>query len=395
MLKECADFYRESGNKAYLALSLENLSRVYRRIGRMEECTQLLLDFYRLNLEMNYPRGVSRALAFPSRDAIAAGHWTEAQQWLAKARDHQQQHRDPLSLMETMFGSGKVAVYQGDLSQAQQFFQVALDARLSPDGIGVYDLETTVESGLYLGLIADAKGASDDALQLVDEAMSAAAQHDFLRAETEWGRLTRGLVLCSLKRFDAALQEFAAFVSKLADYQQLGYVNRYWRAEHLLVVPVAVFIQANRGEAVRAAELLGLIFSDPRGPRGYLEQHQAIAQLRDDLEDALGTEAYSTAWKRGATRDIEQVVGDLQRELTAASEDSIAQANQALVEPLTERELEVLRLMAEGLDSPEAAERLHLAVSTVRWHLRQVYSKLDVHSRTQAIARARELHLLP
>ena len=64
------------------------------------------------------------------------------------------------------------------------------------------------------------------------------------------------------------------------------------------------------------------------------------------------------------------------------------------VDSLSERELTILRLMAEGLNSREIADRLYLSVKTIRWYLKGVYSKLDVHSRSQAIARAKKLQLL-
>jgi LuxR family maltose regulon positive regulatory protein len=66
-----------------------------------------------------------------------------------------------------------------------------------------------------------------------------------------------------------------------------------------------------------------------------------------------------------------------------------------LIEPLSERELEVLQLIAEGLTNPEIASRLFLSVHTVKAHTRNMYGKLGVHSRTQAIARARALGILP
>jgi LuxR family maltose regulon positive regulatory protein len=67
---------------------------------------------------------------------------------------------------------------------------------------------------------------------------------------------------------------------------------------------------------------------------------------------------------------------------------------QHLVEPLTQRELEVLQLVAAGLPNQEIAERLSVTTGTVKTHLKSIYGKLDAHSRTQALARARDLALL-
>jgi LuxR family maltose regulon positive regulatory protein len=65
-----------------------------------------------------------------------------------------------------------------------------------------------------------------------------------------------------------------------------------------------------------------------------------------------------------------------------------------LVEPLSARELEVLHLVAAGLSNREIAERLVVATGTVKKHLNNIFGKLGVNSRTQAMARARELNLL-
>jgi LuxR family maltose regulon positive regulatory protein len=67
---------------------------------------------------------------------------------------------------------------------------------------------------------------------------------------------------------------------------------------------------------------------------------------------------------------------------------------QPLVEPLSERETEVLRLIVAGLSNPEIAEKLIIAESTVKTHINHIYAKLNVTSRTHAVATARTLKLL-
>jgi LuxR family maltose regulon positive regulatory protein len=69
-------------------------------------------------------------------------------------------------------------------------------------------------------------------------------------------------------------------------------------------------------------------------------------------------------------------------------------SNTRLVEPLSERELEVLRLLATGMSNQGIAGSLLIALSTAKWYVRTIFEKLGVHSRTQAVARARELRLL-
>jgi DNA-binding CsgD family transcriptional regulator len=64
-------------------------------------------------------------------------------------------------------------------------------------------------------------------------------------------------------------------------------------------------------------------------------------------------------------------------------------------EPLSERELQVLALIGQGLSNAEIAERLTLAQSTVKTHVNNIYSKLNVKTRVQAASRAREANLLP
>jgi predicted ATPase/DNA-binding CsgD family transcriptional regulator len=70
------------------------------------------------------------------------------------------------------------------------------------------------------------------------------------------------------------------------------------------------------------------------------------------------------------------------------------QVEQTLVEPLTGRELEILRLLAQGLTNEEIANELVVAVGTIKAHNHSIFGKLDVNNRTSAVSRARQLQLL-
>jgi LuxR family maltose regulon positive regulatory protein len=67
---------------------------------------------------------------------------------------------------------------------------------------------------------------------------------------------------------------------------------------------------------------------------------------------------------------------------------------QLLIEPLSQREIKILQLIAQGLSNREIGERLFLALDTVKGHNRNIFDKLQVKSRTEAVARAHELGLL-
>ncbi len=69
-------------------------------------------------------------------------------------------------------------------------------------------------------------------------------------------------------------------------------------------------------------------------------------------------------------------------------------AKPALADPLSDRETEVLRLIAADLSNQEIADTLFVSVNTVKTHVKRLYGKLHVNSRLQAVERARELHLL-
>ena len=74
--------------------------------------------------------------------------------------------------------------------------------------------------------------------------------------------------------------------------------------------------------------------------------------------------------------------------------DEISQESQSVVNLLSDREIEVLQLVAQGLTNKEISERLYLALDTVKGHNRRIYSKLGVRKRIDAITQAREMGIL-
>jgi LuxR family maltose regulon positive regulatory protein len=121
-----------------------------------------------------------------------------------------------------------------------------------------------------------------------------------------------------------------------------------------------------------------LTLAEPEGyVRTFVDEGAPIAQL---LRQTAA---------RGTTPDYVS-------KLLAALESEMREERRIdeLVEPLSGRELEVLRLLTTHLSSTEIAQELFISVNTVRSHIKSIYGKLNVHSRKDAIQRARELGLL-
>jgi LuxR family maltose regulon positive regulatory protein len=98
----------------------------------------------------------------------------------------------------------------------------------------------------------------------------------------------------------------------------------------------------------------------------------------------------SEPYIRGQLLPAFDLEGDRQEQRPLAE----AGETETLIEPLSDREVEVLELVAEGLTNREIARRLFLSPHTVRAHTSNIYSKLNVHNRTEAVARARALGIL-
>lgn len=144
------------------------------------------------------------------------------------------------------------------------------------------------------------------------------------------------------------------------------------------------------GNLDRAVELLAPFHQNDL--KFYYVQQQVDKWLAD-LRTRMTPKQHDTAYQLGRAKSLEQLARELLDELAGDKPPAIG-ILQPLVEPLSERELEVLELVATGLSNQEIAAQLVVSVGTVKKHLNNIFGKLNVSNRTQAAARARDLSLL-
>jgi LuxR family maltose regulon positive regulatory protein len=201
---------------------------------------------------------------------------------------------------------------------------------------------------------------------------------------------------------------------------ELSYVHEF---EHATLARL-LLAQGTRDRSDRlvddATDLLGrLVEAAEQGGRKGSAVEILVAQAlarhgRDDIAGALGSlaGAVTLAEPEGYVRVFvdegppmaallklaakQPNAPGYERQLLAALAPTRARApvDQALIEPLSERELDVLRLLESDLDGPGMARELTVSLATVRTHTRNIYAKLGVNSRRAAVRRAAELGLL-
>lgn len=163
--------------------------------------------------------------------------------------------------------------------------------------------------------------------------------------------------------------------------QKAEQANRMGSVIEILVVQALAF-QAN-GELSQALASLkrALTLAEPEGYfRFFVNAGKPLAELLTAL---------------GQARNDERLANYIQKLLSAFGKTTPKPVKpQALIDPLSDRELEVLHLIADGLSNTEISEKLFLSLSTVKGHNLRIFNKLLAKNRTDAVARARELGLL-
>ena len=157
---------------------------------------------------------------------------------------------------------------------------------------------------------------------------------------------------------------------------------RGWQDEHLRVLALLALALHAKGREDEALRLLVETMGLAEGGgfiRLFLDEGAPMARL------------LSVAAARGM---MPAYVGKLLTAFAAEKQMRESALAESARRPLSRRELEVLRLLAEGLSNQEIGERLFLALDTIKGHNRRIFDKLEVKRRTEAIARGRELGLL-
>ena len=256
----------------------------------------------------------------------------------------------PLLLARGEAAQARLALMQDDLPSAVSWAEASgLDADDEPSYLREEEYLT-----LARVLIAQVRNEAigtylDDALGLLDRLCEAAEGEGRMSSVIEILTL-RALALQAHHQSSEAL---AALERALARAEPEGYVR--------------LFVD----EGAPMAELLsGFLKARSRGPRDS-QQHPLHSYVRGLL--AAFTSLHTS---------------------TELPVESASEGNQALLDPLTAREREVLELIAEGLSNQEIAARLFIEIGTVKGYVHSILRKFEVDSRTKAISRAHELRLL-
>jgi ATP/maltotriose-dependent transcriptional regulator MalT len=348
LLEEAVTLYREADDKHDITLTQVILSTVFLFLGDYER---------------------ARALAEEAAELVREGG-------------------DSWDIANFNWNLAMVMVFLGDLTRAQ----VLLDEGLALARREGY--KEALANSLYAsGLVAQLQGDNATARTRFQESL-------VLSRELGDGQLVAnslaGLAWDSLAHGDYAVAR-ALFEESLALYQAMG--NQWFIAQCLVGFAA---LAAAQEAWVWAARLLGAAEALCEANHGAL--HPAVHALQESTSAAasaqLGEEVFTAAWAEGRTMTPEQALaaqGPLTTPTTApAGTSTTSHAPKASPSPdgLTPREMEVMRLLAQGLTSAQIAEQLTIGLVTVNSHVRSIYSKLGVTSRAAATRYALEHHLL-
>jgi LuxR family maltose regulon positive regulatory protein len=289
-------------------------------------------------------------------------------------------------------GLAQIYYQWNDLDAAEQHWQQCVLLMRQMEGV-----DTFATSGMFLTRLRLARGDVPGAAAALAEAEAYMRRHNFLFllpdvAEVQvltllrQGNLARAAQLA--QTHDLPLSQARVHLAQgdpvtalaVLEPQRRQAAARGWADEQLQVLVLQAVALAAHGEKDKAVQLLGeaLALAQPGGfIRTFVDEGSPmVALLRHAAKLGIAT---------NYVRQLQAAFGEVEGRTTSS---------QPLIEPLSERELDVLRLLRTELDGPEVAQQLMVSLSTMRTHTRNIYTKLGVTNRRAAVRRAEELNLL-
>ena len=375
-LEQSLVHYQNIEDRFYIGKVLDEFGIAYRQMGQLETALRFQQQGLAVRRAIHDYRGVGWCLYDMSITLYGMGRATEAATSLEEALDLWRSLNDRFGIRSAGEILGYLVLLRGDFERArtlsEELLKIAIDLRVQRFG---------ASPAFTLALLASLEGNYRKAQQLCQQGLDLTNQ--YMRFDLHWGL---ALAAYGLGDYQTAQQ---LSVQSISLWPKGGF-------DEFAIFPIAAIILSLESDPVRAVELLGSAFNHPDDVTRWLQTWPLMTRLRAELETRLGVDAYADAWALGAASSLEAMTALLRQHFRAddVSQPASQKANRALVEPLSERELEVLRLIAQGLSNAEIAEQLVVGVSTVKKHINRLYGKLGVQTRTQALIRAREWELV-
>jgi ATP/maltotriose-dependent transcriptional regulator MalT len=310
-----------------------------------------------------------------------------ATRWAQESVELSRQWGDAEMLLRAPLALVRVLQARGDMNDAYDALEsaekVARRHDLSPGGMARVE---ACRIRLWLAPVGGNTAAAARWAEARDGVLRADGELPPVR---EMADMALARVLIAQGRHSDAL----AWLSRLRAAANAG--GRLARVIEGLVLEAVV--QQAMGELMQAVATLdeALSLAEPEGyVRTFVDEGTPVAALLSHLVGDRRSPRAAYVCRLLATFGIE--VSDRGQVIRAADSRRVAEGCllSPWVEPLSERELEVLRCIAAGLSNGEIAQQLVIAVSTVKRHINHIFGKLGVTTRTQALVRAKELGLL-
>jgi LuxR family maltose regulon positive regulatory protein len=231
---------------------------------------------------------------------------------------------------------------------------------------------------------------------LVWASASSLQAHDDVAFFREFEYLTLARVSIADGRYDSGSESCKAALQLLDRWHDAATTRGRWSIviETLILRSLAL---AALGDEQTAMTMLERAV-ERAAPEGYMrlfvDEGASMYDLLHKLNVAgMANESYYHALLNAFDMPTSHRVGNEGRNAAAVS--SAPASSSALVEPLTERELEVLRLLASGASNQAIADQLVISLATAKKHVNNIFGKLQAQNRTEAVVRARDVHLIP